>query len=499
MDKRYLLIGLVFILFWVACTVNETEQESDLLLPTAVIQEATPSQLTLLGATATFQPTAVIFPDTPTPPVVVTQAPQPTATPLPPTLIPSDVIVETENRPYISQDLLFIGDGDLKKWSRRDGRVTTLLYKRTSGRQTLLFGNVYRFAINAEGTVAVAARAIPADSMSSELWWVDTNSGQRRQLVATVPGLIDMSLSPDGRSLLYIASDADNLFWSGTVYQLDLVGDDEPMAVGPCTDMATVIVEPPVRRACLGVLWTRDSQNMLWSDANGIWLRHVAATEATLILPATAMSEEDFLPLYHLREWSLNGRYLMLSVTTQLQQAETAVLDLATNKLLTIPETLVSEDKGYVEVDWMQDGRLFVIREQDEQGQVAPSMQLWRLNDGQLILEETTALTLPPHTWLQDAVHFITGRYAFTLIGDDPLLSGLYLMASSNEQPQRVNGLPYIAGETTWLYDNAGAIMTMPGRDDSVVFLGVEPGRGIVYEIRPFLGHHTSQFAWLTP
>ena len=499
MDKRYLLIGLVFILFWVACIANETELESDLLLPTAVIQEAIPSQLTPSGATATFQPTAVIFPDTPTPPAVVTQAPQPTATPLPPTLIPSDVIVETENRPYISQDLLFIGDGDLMKWSRRDGHVATLLYKRTSGRQTLLFGNVHRFAINAEGIVAVAARAIPTDSMSSELWWVDTNSGQRRQLAATVPGLIDMSLSPDGRSLLYIASDADNLFWSGTVYLLDLVGDDEPTAVGPCADMATVIADLTVRRACLGVLWTRDSQNMLWSDANGIWLRHVAATEATLILPATTMSEEAFLPLYHLREWSLNGRYLMLSVTTQLQQTETAVLDLVTNELLTIPGTLVSEGTGYVEVDWMQDGRLFVIREQDEQEQVAPSLQLWRLNDGQLILEETTALKLPPHTRLQDAVHFITGRFAFTLVGDDPLVSGLYLMASSNEQPQRVNGLPYIAGKTTWLYDNAGAIMAMPGRDDAVVFLGVEPGRGIVYEIRPFLGHHTSQFAWLSP
>ena len=506
MDKRHLLIGLIIILLIAACGGDEVEQTADVVLPTAVIQEATPFGVTEAEATATWQPTAVIFPNTPTPPPVATEAPEPTPTALPPTLIPSDVVVESENRPFISQDLLFVGDGDLRKWSRRDGSVATLLFRRTVGRQELLYGNVHHVAISEDGTVAVAARAIPTDSMNSELWWVDMVFGQTRQLIENVTGLISMALSPDGRSLLYVVSDADNLFRSGTVYRLDLDSGVGATAVGRCTDEPVTIADSPIRGACAGVHWTRDSQNMLWSDAQGIWLRHLNANDPTLILPTAIGEDVPFVPLYQLRDWSLNGRYLLLSIPQieevetsvfELVTVETAVLDLVTNELIALPGAIVTDDSGYVVVDWMQDGRLFFIREKNEQGEVAPTLQLWRLTDGQLALEETTALQLPPHQQVQDGVHFITGRFAFTLLADDPLVSGLYVMASSNEQPQRVNGLPFATGNTTWLYDNAGAILAMPGQKDAFVFLGVTPGEGVAYEIRPFLGNRVSHFIWL--
>jgi hypothetical protein len=107
-------------------------------------------------------------------------------------------------------------------------------------------------------------------------------------------------------------------------------------------------------------------------------------------------------------------------------------------------------------------------------------------------------LQLPPHNWLQNGIHFITGRFAFKLLSDYPEVRGLYLMASSNEQPQKVNSLPYITGETTWLYDNVGTIFAAPGRDDAFMFLRVEPdGEEVFYDIRPFLGDHASDFYWL--
>jgi hypothetical protein len=113
-----------------------------------------------------------------------------------------------------------------------------------------------------------------------------------------------------------------------------------------------------------------------------------------------------------------------------------------------------------------------------------------------MALEETTRLQLPPHNWLQDGIHFITGRFAFTLLADDPEVRGLYLMASSNEQPQKVNSLPYLTGETTWLHDNVGAIFSLPGQDNAFSFLAVEP-EAAIYEIRPFLGDRASSFYWL--
>jgi hypothetical protein len=236
---------------------------------------------------------------------------------------------------------------------------------------------------------------------------------------------------------------------------------------------------------------------MLWSDTQGIWLRHLNASEPTLILSVTAAVADNLSPLYQLRDWSLDGRYLLLSIV-RFDRVETAVLDLVTNQLIPVPETTVGEGTGYRAVDWMQDGRLFLFTGGADQGQTTPMLQLWRLTDGQLNLEETTALQLPLHNWLQDGIHFITGRFGFTLLADDPAARGIYLMASSNEQPQKVNSLPYLTGEATWLYDNIGTIFTPPGRDDSVMFLTAElDGEVVFYDIRPFIGDHASHFYWL--
>lgn len=494
MKKYYWFIGFISLLVLTACGGSEVEPTPGLVLPTAVIQEASTPLVTV--AVATLPPSALTPVNTPTLAPTATPELGPTPTALPPTLIPSDVVIEVANRPFLSQDLLFVGEGELKKWSYRDGSVATLLFRGTSGRQDVLFGDVHRFAISADGAIAVAARTTPTDSTSSELWWVDTASGQNRQLVANVPGLIDLALSPDGRSLLYVASDVDNLFVSGTVYRLDLADGATPTAVGRCTDEPMNTADPFIKGNCMGGQWTRDSQNMLWSDAQGIWLRHLNANEPTLILPVQTEGGSDILSLYQMHDWSLNGRYLLLSIS-RIEQLDTAVLDLVTNELIDVPGTTVGFNTGYVEVDWMQDGRLFIIREQDEQRQYAPTLELWRLTEGQLTREETTALQLPPHNWLQDAVHFITGRFGFTLLADDPNVSGLYLMASSNEQPQRLNGLPFLTGDTTWLYDNVGTMLAMPGRDNAFVFLGVNPGEGVVYDVRPFLGEHASNFIWL--
>lgn len=495
MNKKYWIIGLVGVLILAACGGSEVEPTPGLVLPTAVVQEAA-TALSEAVATITLPPESAITPvNTPTLAVVDTPEVGPTATALPPTLIPSDVIMETA-RPFISQDLLFIGDGELRKWSRRDGSVMALLHPFVSGRQEAVVGEVNRFVINADGTRAVAARMIPTEPVNSELWWVDTVSGEERLLVERVTGLIHLALSPDGRSLIYVASDANTLYESGPVYRLNIDDGAGPTVIGSCSAEPETVANPTLKGACMGVDWTPDSQNMLWSDAKGIWLRHLNANQPTLILPVQVNEAATSMSLYQLESWSLNSRYLLLTVF-QDEEVHTAVLDVATNTRIDVPGGTVGPDTGYVDIDWMQDGRLFVFRERNEQGTLAPTLQLWRLNEAEITREESTALQLPPHEWLQDGVHFITGRFAFTLLANDPTVSGIYLMASSNEQPERVNGLPFLTGNTTWLYDNVGTLLSLPGRDNAFVFLGVEPGEGVVYEVRPFLGERATNFIWV--
>jgi hypothetical protein len=110
MAKRYLFIYGLILLWLTACGSDTPDDTTELVLPTAVVQTGTTPVPTELMATAIVQPTAVLFLDTPTPAAtaVITDVPVPSVTPLPPTLIASDMTVIDDVRPFLSQDLLYI-------------------------------------------------------------------------------------------------------------------------------------------------------------------------------------------------------------------------------------------------------------------------------------------------------------------------------------------------------------------------------------------------------
>jgi hypothetical protein len=495
----------LLILLLTACGSSDAAETPELVLPTAVVvEQATPppDPTLALAPTATFAATAVLFPDTPTPPPAATSAAATTPTALPPTLIPAESVLVNNTRPFFQQDLLFIGNGALRRWSHRDGTVTDLLFPQVAGRQDLTYGNVTQFSVSDNGSRAIAARALPDDPNVTNLFRIGLNNNSSQQIASDIPALLDLVISPDGRNALYISGEIeeDGLPQSGTVYRLNLDEGGAATAVGTCSDIPPAETDDLFNTPCQGGSWTPDSQNMLWSDAQGIWLRHLNATAPTLILPAeyNTGSSSD-VTLYVLRDWAKDGRHIMLTLG-HYEGSETAVFDVATNQLTVLPNSLFYGSTGYIQSDWMQDDRILVFRQQNEQGSAAPTLELWRLNDTQFTREESIPLDLPPHNWLQDPIHFITGRLAFTLLADDPAISGIYLMASGNEPPEKVNSLPYRTGRTTWVYDNNGTLFAMPGQDDAFLFLSTDPEQEQrFYDIRSFTGDHASDFYWLPP
>ena len=452
-------------------------------LPPAAVQEATPTLAPTATATATASPT-------------------PEASATPPVLTLPDSIVN--GLPGLPRDLLFVTEGGLGRRNQLNGQVIPLLDAAgTAGVTAIDFTD--------DGERLVAARLRMADGQDYELFRVDVGNGLNWKL-ADAPQLVAFSVSPNGRFATFVAGgrpypagalvselEADNPALpvrAGTVYRVDME-NQQATAVGQCVDMPPdVNWSPEFLGSCQGLLWTVDSQNMIWADVAGLWLRHQDATEATLFLPNPVGADGRPLSTYRPLSFAKNGRYLLMQQLV-FEGLEYVVLDLATKALLPLPGSIFGIATGYINVDWMQDDRLFLLRQQGDNGSSNPVLELWRIGDDNVIRrEETTQLTVPSHQQIRDVAHFTSGRFGFILHSDNPATIGFYMMASSNEQPKRVNGLYDANSRITWLPDGSGVMIEpAPGFPGLYAPTNYDRETEQFHDVRPNLGD-AHAFAW---
>jgi hypothetical protein len=407
------------------------------------------------------------------------------------------------SQPTLSQDLLFIGGRALQLRSALSGEVTTLLEAETSS-------GITAFSVTADGERLVAARMNNPQARTFELIRVDIRSGNTWKL-ADAPNLLHFAVSPDGRYALYVAGgrpfepseevaeiEAENPnspVQAGTVYLVDMESH-QSREVGQCVDIPQgADWGPKFLVPCQGVYWTNDSQNMIWADVSGIWFRHLNAGQPTIILLNTDdLSEPP--GIYHRPiSFAKNGRHLLIQ-RVFFEGFSYQILDLVSQESSSLPGSQFGIGSGYINVSWMQDDRLLKLRQQDEDGQVAPALELWRVqDDNSITLEETTRLTdLPPHQNIRFVKHFQNGRFGFLLEADNPTQSGLYIMISSTEQPERINGLPYNQVKVIWQPDGGGAIVEQ--RDAIGSFLFTPAGGDLYYDLQLALGSNAREFLW---
>jgi hypothetical protein len=407
------------------------------------------------------------------------------------------------SQPSLNTDLLFIAGRALQLRSATTGGITTLLEAESQS-------GITGFSVTADGERLVAARLLNAENRTFELIRVDIHNGTTWKL-ADAPNLLHFAVSPDGRYALYVAggrpfapseavAELEEEFpnfqaQAGTVYLADME-TQESRPVGQCVDIPEGADWGPDKLvSCQGVYWSNDSQNMLWADVSGIWLRHLNASRPTLTYPnADDLSQP---PGVHYRPltFAKNGRHLLVQ-RIFFEGFTYSVIDLVTQEITAIPSSQFGIGTGYINVGWMQDDRLFKVRQQDEDGAVAPALELWRVQDDNTIqLEETTQLTnLPPHQNLRFMKHFENGRFGFLLEANNPMESGLYIMTSSTEQPERINGLPFNQNTIIWQPDGSGAIVEQ--RDAVGNFLYTPAGGNVYYNFRDAVGPTPYAFFW---
>lgn len=435
-------------------------------------------------ATPTLQATA-----TPSPSPAATVVTEPPATP-----------VRVAALPSLAHNLLFIADGNLRLW--QNGQAQTVLARRpapptptpeatavpSGDVAPIPAGEVISFQLTENGRSLMAAQITAVEEVNdraiprSDLFYVNLRSGEQRAVLTGVPGLRELTLAGNGETAAIISQPppaADQPVRSlVTVFD---VGDGQTRTQHQCAS------------TCTGLTWHPDNQNVVWSEGeNGVWLYNRDAREPERLLAADALSGATYRPA----AWADNGRYLLLWQTAG-DGNNWVVFDVPTGQRLTLPDSDVSFGAYHLQLTWMADHRLFVVRPpltENDSGM----LQLWRvqLDAGQIVKEEEMAL---PQVGAAPAApqHLEDGRFAFALLHpEDADVSGLYLLKGFGDTLERVGGAPPA------LASDAVAVAWAPGGDGAIVqhspggAFYADLGEETLYALQPALGDRLHTFRW---
>ncbi len=419
---------------------------------------------------------------------VANSSPTPVETPtLAPTVTPTeapDPAIDPAQMPAISHDLLFVGHGKLKRW-RRDGNVVTLLD-----------GDVVDYSLSKDGRRVVVSQLIASTEISNtvtavmetidtySLTYLNLETGGSKQLISDLNnmGSPDFQLSQDGNHL--------------AVSGLGL-GDPESLTLGEDLMAELYVMETETGQTqekvgdcageCQHPLWHQDNNFFVFGNDTGLFLKNLAGKEPELLLSGDDGTEygRHFEPL----SWAKNGRWLLLRVE-DMNGTDHYVFDIPTKQLIIVPYTNSYDGFPYADVTWMQDDRLFMVRNEGD-----PVVgETWRVNmdageiqrDESIILSEENLRPWAP-------IHWANGRFGYGLLDMNGKVTELYQRVAFNEPAELMNVVPDAASNLSiiWAPDGSGAVVHL---DDQVYYA---PADGELVDLETAVGLRGHNFTWL--
>ncbi len=509
MTTRKLILLVTVLLVLLAACGSDSSGQATLPPPPTPLENKPPALVVTQQALPTLGPgerETAVAQSSPTP--VETPTLAPTATPQSLPADPQSQPVTAGNLPAVSHDLLFIGDGALRRWQAASRQVVTLLPggdeaasddKRNQWLQPIV-GDVADYALSQDGRRALVARLTHTTQISNtataitetihtyELSYLNLETGDRRVLVTAVSdiGAPAFALSPDGRqaafgglglgeaSALVLTADLN-----GQLYVVETETGAPPELVEPCSGL------------CRSMVWHQDNNFFVFGDKRGLLLYNLSASRPELL--ASSDDDTEFGRSFGPLSWAKNGRWLLLWLGTGVEGSTQAVFDVPTKQLVTIPHTFQYADPLVAELTWMQDDRLFMVRAETENG---PAIgETWRVNMEAGAVQRDESVVLSTEVVHPTApVHWADGRFGYGLLAEDGGEgTGLFQRIAFNEPAARVNAVPaaLYAPEIAWLPDGSGAAIAQQGR------LYYAPVDGALYDLATAVGPWAHSLTWL--
>lgn len=474
----------LFLIVLTACGV--AEPSPTLPPPPTLDTDAQPPTTVVEGTTA--------VPDTDARETAVAESsPTPLQTPtLAPTATPTqepEPVINPAQMPAISHDLLFVNNGKLKRW-QRDGQVVTLLGE-----------DVVDYTLSADGRQAVVARLLTSTEISNtitavtetigtyDLNYVNLETGNTRTLVSDLNSNVHFPLT------FSLAEDGNHLAFSGLGLgnPESIVLAEEPMTELYVMETASALMPKKVRdcvERCEGLVWHQDNNFFVFSDRDGLFLYNVAAKEPELLVSGDtgAAFNQRFRPL----SWAKNGRWLMMFYSQYIEGAETAIFDVPTKQIMTVPNSGFYAGSFFPELTWMADDRIFLTRpENAETGPVWGETYRINQDEGRVVRDESVQLTAESMQPLAP-MHWQNGRFGYGLFAGNHPDNGLYQRIAFNEPAERVSDLPVqMPREIVWAPDGSGAVMQAEG---GMYYAAVDEA---LVDLETAVGLRGHNFTWL--
>jgi hypothetical protein len=257
---------------------------------------------------------------------------------------------------------------------------------------------------------------------------------------------------------------------------------------------------------CDSLVWTPDSQSLLWGDGAGVW--QMTSGNSPVLLVPNELYENDPPRLFRpTMDWSLDGRHQLL-VASRAEGSNRYIYDTKTQQLIEVSNS-TSGLGDFSYWIWTHDNHLFTVRAPRLSiGEVDAVAEKWRVSGQSLVLESSTILPGGVAAAPAAPAQFQDGQFGFVLNGHElpAVAHGLYTLLSFREQARLVNTLPQLPGIypphgqiVVWAPDGSGAIISQvdPGTGASLFVLYASVEDGMSYELQPALGQHLHSFAWL--
>jgi dipeptidyl aminopeptidase/acylaminoacyl peptidase len=402
----------------------------------------------------------------------------------------------TEFSPESTSQLLFITEGRLAQWNPVSDEMSLLATRVVE----------YSASMNGEAIAVLRSRVVEgSDLQGFSLMLVDIAGNKKLTLLEQSDHLYNLSISPDGRWIAYTTQAA-----GGSIFVMRTQVDSQSQKLGAC--------ENELELTCQGIItWSRDSAQIAWSDASGIWVSDLEPDSAHIVMPNRVDVKDpkgetsEISISFSQLEWSPVGRYIMAHVSPTASEVQwQAIVDTELEKLAEVPGTY-QLDQEPASVGWLSDGNLFIAYPSNmaegqplimERWQVLPTREdlLGLVNTYRLTPEDFPDLLPFNEKNLDTSIRWpfaLNDRIiAFEAIRHSPAISPtLFTFDLKYGILGKVNVTPTDTIQVLWAPDLVGALVL---DEQGEVFFAPANGDTLV-KLLPLLGDDAHGFAWLAP
>jgi len=396
----------------------------------------------------------------------------------------------------ITSDLLYLSEGKLVRWDYVTGYSASLV------------DDVHEYSVDQSGKKVALLRPLNITANGVDLYNLDLLDFETK-IIHTVlektshPS--EIRISPDGEWIAYRSSDS-----TPRIMAIRTGNNQTPIEIGECHQFEDF--------SCQELVWSPDSQTLLWNDAQGLWSTainlglHKQVHPGRIQVSDPAGKSTDINVTLSALSWSPAGRYLLVRVTPNASDVKWyAVIDTPTGRLVQVPETY-EHLIPIASVAWMNDGNLLVALASKPEQDIKPVVQVWRIistredlfvhektfqfqTDSELGLETNNkfdkpiaCLNWPSHNsdnLLMLAIHSTDEKALPRLVSLD-IVEGVFTQVSE---------IPIQISQILWSPDGNGALVL--GSEKQLLFISFSGSPSLA--TNPKFGKDAHGFIWLPP